>query len=624
MLGRFLGFWLAASTTTVAAQGPPDAIARCFGRDDCARCLKVLLGESKNGIQHLQVAKSCKRPDRALGFTEAYDGTVSVYAAASAMTTAQQVIEMVVDLRSSGWAGGSSSTVLTSLLDQALKAPGSGAVDARIAGITRAVETTTGNLKASSAAAETVNQIRDAELPALFQGALDQAKTDLVPINTALDQLAALPTPGKPVSAPLSSGVVRQSQIRQDIRDAVPPAHRRASGPDLGGAFGRPIESPAGARGISGEVTRERAKLAAASATMAPERVLELDAQLALADRYAAAGDKGRQIAERLLGDAQSARQAAEGKSIFREETRVAPDGALTVVQAAADDPVAADSLGRIALRTELRVQFGSMRVAEARRAVTATPGPDAADREQAVSFAEQFLREAHARFIDGDYVSADAFVSGGLMLADVASGLTPWVSVPRALYELGTGRDVLTGQELTDFEMAARVTDVATVGFAGSFRKAEGVIAHIAKQRGPSIDKIMQSAERYAARMEKFGLKPQIPLDRVKHIREAHLPGGVDVGASKYGTVFAKDTDVLEVAANAWEFGEIVPAALVKEGVESRLWRRGPDAAPIGYTVHDIPPRTATDVIVRFDSKTGELATVFPRHPDFTTLPDP
>ena len=77
-----------------------------------------------------------------------------------------------------------------------------------------------------------------------------------------------------------------------------------------------------------------------------------------------------------------------------------------------------------------------------------------------------------------GESGDAKIYAELGIGIADLATGWVPWLSVPRSIYELVSGRDAFTNKDLPDLELAARVLDVATAGFGGKLVKGSDAVA--------------------------------------------------------------------------------------------------------------------------------------------------
>jgi len=72
-----------------------------------------------------------------------------------------------------------------------------------------------------------------------------------------------------------------------------------------------------------------------------------------------------------------------------------------------------------------------------------------------------------------GDTESAESFANIAKTVADLAIGLDPITGAARGLYELVSGKNLITGQPINSFERAVAVINVATVGGFGAIESA-------------------------------------------------------------------------------------------------------------------------------------------------------
>jgi hypothetical protein len=180
---------------------------------------------------------------------------------------------------------------------------------------------------------------------------------------------------------------------------------------------------------------------------------------------------------------------------------------------------------------------------------------PDYGVRKTLVDFGDAALDEAEAAYREGKVLDGNAWHDIAIEAADAALSLTPGVGVLKDLYEASTGRRLLTGEKLTNFERTMAAVGVVTLG-VGKFGvtakagKLFGVMAKGAKTT-EEAEKIAQAGKEAIELSEaaaKAGIKDKKILDEVAEAvkdgapcvaRNSHKPSIFELF---FGTAYAAD----------------------------------------------------------------------------------
>jgi hypothetical protein len=93
-------------------------------------------------------------------------------------------------------------------------------------------------------------------------------------------------------------------------------------------------------------------------------------------------------------------------------------------------------------------------------------------------------------QYAGGEIVLGNTSVSASMHLADAALQIgtaffAPHVSIARSVTELYTGRNMLTGEQLTGWQKGLEVVSICTIGVGGGFIKTAEVLGELAVTEG-------------------------------------------------------------------------------------------------------------------------------------------
>jgi len=283
--------------------------------------------------------------------------------------------------------------------------------------------------------------------------------------------------------------------------------------------------------GLDREIIREQRKADEALAPTSPSRALSR-AETDLASRFAGSGtQKGAAIARSLIGDAASLR--------FNEGGLL---GSPTLTTADSND-----RLGQVSKLTESlpassvlkRANEFDLNVAVYNAKEVAASGalhPDARDykeRRMLLEYSQALAARSQQTFFGGDLQSGETLLKLAHFALEGVTRLTPGISLARDVYEAVSGRDMLSGEELSNLERAAAVLGVVTVGFSEDVIGGLRVIGKIAGM-GESVEKAEKIVE--AARsIDSLAVEySEHALERIaeKGISRDRLDDALDVGS--------------------------------------------------------------------------------------------
>jgi hypothetical protein len=104
----------------------------------------------------------------------------------------------------------------------------------------------------------------------------------------------------------------------------------------------------------------------------------------------------------------------------------------------------------------------------------------------KAVGFAA--VRQADVESAMGNEDEAEAYVRIARIVADVGIGVDPVTGAARGLYELFTGRNLITGEPLSNLELGFATVNVMMIGSFGSVQKAVTSIAKLGRVLGGQV----------------------------------------------------------------------------------------------------------------------------------------
>lgn len=634
MLRRLATALLAACASGQASaqsSGPPDTIASCVGRADCARCILFRPSAVSSKITVRPAEASCaKQLSERVAFAAAIDAQTHAYGRFDALSSSAAIETMYTDLGSGRGVGaplGSTGVVLSSQMHQNYEAAKTSNMVARVNSIEAAMNTSTANLRKSFEDTRAQLPMSDAAVQAhLAQTAQAFAEATQAALS-GVGSIVAAPKEVLPVrpsgAEPFLTHGVTRNVIAQRVEAEISEAHRRASGRDLADAMQR------GPGGAAAQARAEAAKVRAAQAQgqISAQPAARMLSQLEAASRLSASPyPKGRTLADRVVADTVSERQVSQGRSDAREVSSVDADGNVTVVTQPGSSLAPENATAGVIATLSIRIDQATQRSSQALAIANAYQAADAVRRRDAALASRAMAANAEKALMQGHLGDAEVWAEAALLVADVATGWVPALSLGRSTYELISGRDLFSGEELSNLELAGRVLDVVTVGFGSKLSKGWEAVNRIA-QKNDKYRRIFASAKKYADRMVKLGRNPVVHPEDLAHIADKHMPGGLNHIDEVFGTavdratVFNKDVDPLELAGDAMELiAEKSPSiqrvpSRSKGASDFYLWdRTGLKPEHIGYSASTA--EAAKDVGIVVDRQEGRLVNIYPWNP--------
>lgn len=219
------------------------------------------------------------------------------------------------------------------------------------------------------------------------------------------------------------------------------------------------------APGVQARIEREAAKAAADLPEGTPER-RTAERALAAARRFEAAS--AGEIAEALRCDAANVRYAASGVLPQPEFAYVDDAGVLT------RGPVPEAGLGGTLLGQVETFQaasaYQSARIAQAGDA-SQFPPSQIPNVISALAIAKSLLQTANTLFFEGGIAEGRHVQILSIAVLDIALSVTPGIGWAKDVYELATGRSMLTGEELDTVDRAFALLGAVTGGLAGTVK---------------------------------------------------------------------------------------------------------------------------------------------------------
>jgi Pre-toxin TG len=223
-----------------------------------------------------------------------------------------------------------------------------------------------------------------------------------------------------------------------------------------------PAQTSATQRSVIREMKKVAADLPAGSVRQNLARQ-----ELRVADRFALSKtDMADAIAKQLVVDSASLRFSARDTGVNPSITTVSVDGELRQVAVSFDQALPPDSiLAKVdsfeAERSTLQAQVNAVRL-------TIPPdAPDSAQRLTVLTDAERIDSIGESLFWSGSLADGQRALNMAVSLLDVATRFIPGVNWGRDVYEATTGRDLFTGEELSNAALLIAVMGVATGGLA-------------------------------------------------------------------------------------------------------------------------------------------------------------
>lgn len=624
-------FGYLSETATAESVGVPDTIAVCFGKDECGSCLtmRTVVPDNTSHLTILPSAVACRENlGTTAGFQPKLDYQTFAYDRHDRLTDTSSVLGSLTYTNStpfsSGGSVGAAAAVLSSQMRQDLEAQQSSDVSIRLNNIRSAINTASEKLNVSYQQTVAGLSKFDSEANARLDAHSDSLANSIADSAPQLIALQSTTIPDLPKRSgdapPFGASALGDAAIKEEIARSIPVENLRPYGNDLGGVLGRSQNTSDGKADVDAVISAEKSKLDAALSAkrISPALHARLRQQLTSAENLSKNGDKAALIiANRIYEDTQSERYAAEGKSSVREQTIVEEDGSLSKEIVPAETPVSPDAVGNVVVRLSMKIELASQLSSNAATAAAEYQGPNKEVRNDVANLAVKFAKGAQEAFFKGQLVDTQTLVEASAMLADLATNWVPALSVSRSLYELITGRDLITSEQLTDLELAGRVLDLATIGIGGKLIKGFETVRRISQ---PIINSarykgIISASERFAQKAVAKGIAPKIEFSRLKHIVERHVAGGSEVGRHKLDAVFKNPDEILDLAIDAVKHPDAIVIPDKRGFGILYIWKRGENASVIGYGTN--PPFTeARDIAVFVTIENPQIWTIFPYLP--------
>lgn len=615
----------------------PNTIASCHGEGFCAQCLTINLNaqEPMSYFKLFPSHESCNQIVRSQGkFLSQKDRPYQAYGRASLMKDPDQIHELATQQQGPSVSGvGVAGQVLSNMLRQDVYLQQSKDVGRQLGNLRNLISSLTSNVKKHVEQSNANMHHFNTQLKEMLDTNARELHQSIDSQNASLRSLefADLPNPqplraGDPAFG--AAGLMEESSL-QEMRQAIPPQNRRVKGSDLLGALQRASNEHGSSReSLRAAVETERTKLDAdvASGVIDKDFRQEAEMQLRTIDNLIAVGDdEGVALAAEAYEDMRSARYSAEGKADFKEERVVGPNFELTYQKVPRGAPQNPRSLAKVLSDFNLAIAKGKEYGKASVQASLRYEGPYKEPRQRMAKLGSDLIDNSELAFKSGHLADADLFLSVGTDLLDFAIGWNVFLSTGRSAYELLTGKDLLSGRVLSDFELVCRALDIATVGFASKFKKGYETVLKISQPiyNSQKYKNVLGAAERFAEKAALKGLPQKIGREEVMHIVERHLPGGMHLpDPVEFGgkhTVFSNPEEILDLMVEA--VGH--PNAKIidqRDGTALWLWRRGELASDIGYDFRN-PFVRIKDVAVRVREGTSEWVTAYPFHPDIRII---
>lgn len=200
---------------------------------------------------------------------------------------------------------------------------------------------------------------------------------------------------------------------------------------------------------------------------------------------------------------------------------------------------------------------------------------PNAADyevRKTLVDLGDAALDEAESSYRAGNVLEGNAWYEIAMAAADAALSLTPGVGWAKDVYEASTGKSLLTGKKLSDFErtmaaVGALTGGIAKLGVIAKAGKIFGIMATTAKT-AEEAEKIAQAGKEAVEIAENAAKAPGLlssGADSVKAYAEA---------ASKYGKSSGEVAESLKSGKGLFGKGPQLERSALNEAQASNLKR--------------------------------------------------
>ncbi|XNY04005.1 pre-toxin TG domain-containing protein (plasmid) [Sinorhizobium meliloti] len=239
-------------------------------------------------------------------------------------------------------------------------------------------------------------------------------------------------------------------------------------------------------------LARERTKLAGAAGLSEAQRELSATA-LGLADQFQGA-DAATNLTDALIEDSAAIRYVASGEMKRLDLTFVDDDGNIS------RGPV--DDIAHLPAETlisqALRFNDASLSFSTRARTLHDLIDENGTDlQKRSLGFADRLAAQASSVFYSGQTVDGLMLMTLATVTLDLVTSLTPGVSWGRDIYESVTGRNLITGEELTTIERTLAIAGAVSGGVAAGGPKVLRAMQKVADlgQSGKDFKRLNETA---------------------------------------------------------------------------------------------------------------------------------
>jgi hypothetical protein len=265
-------------------------------------------------------------------------------------------------------------------------------------------------------------------------------------------------------------------------------------------------------------------------------------------------------------------------------------DGQVARVTKTSDDIPSSSILARAnAFDLNLSV-FGAKEVAAA-----GALQPDASDysqRKALLDYSTTLSNQSKDVFFGGDLPQGETILKLANIVLEGVTRLTPGISLARDIYEAVSGKDLITGADLSTLDRAAAVLGVVTVGFSEDVLGGARIISKIAgmgesAERAEKIVEAARSVDHMAVEFSEHALERMAE----RNIPRDHIEDALDVG-SRFWDREEKSLMVFETDVAAGAPRASASIDIDKMSVKNAFWETRSDAALSKVPLDDGRPR--------------------------------
>jgi hypothetical protein len=197
-------------------------------------------------------------------------------------------------------------------------------------------------------------------------------------------------------------------------------------------------------------------------------------------------------LADALRKDSASLRFAHSGLLPHPSVTISTSDGILSRSDVAPAAPLLSDSLLSRVQSFEVDAAIFNAKLETAQSATI--PGSDSYERQRRVTgAAERAANDAVDVFYSGNLVQGEYLLSIAITSLDLATTFIPTLNAARSAYQVITGRDLITGEQLSSIQIGLCILDLAALG---GFATVEEAVAVLKETRaGQTVNNVLAGA---------------------------------------------------------------------------------------------------------------------------------